>query len=186
MGAYRKLHFWKKFIECFLIHAVDISTYIHSNHNMVFVGLSRVACYWKFEVFPLSDFPLLAAVWLTNLSIFTLGGGFGCRLHFHQCECHHCLGDSEQGWLSRCLFSCSGILCENLQFYGSLCTWHSWLDISVLASVPVFHISCCSCLCSVYGHLQQNLWMYWNLAGIDSCIEHCNILFLTVALESPL
>ena len=52
MGAYRKLHFWKKFIESFLIHAVDISTSIHHYNDVVVVGLSRVACYGKFEVFP--------------------------------------------------------------------------------------------------------------------------------------
>ena len=51
MGAYRKLYFWKKFIESVLIHTVDISTRIHSNHNVVVVGPSGVACYRKFEVF---------------------------------------------------------------------------------------------------------------------------------------
>ena len=52
MGAYRKLHFWKKFIESFLIHAVDISTSIHPYNDVVVVGPSRVAHYGKFEVFP--------------------------------------------------------------------------------------------------------------------------------------
>ena len=53
MGAYRKLYFRKKFIVCLFIHAVDISTYIQSNHYMVFVGSLRVAGYGKFEVFSL-------------------------------------------------------------------------------------------------------------------------------------
>ena len=51
MGAYRKLHFWKKLIESVLIHAVDISTSIHCDHNVVLVGPLRVACYGKFEMF---------------------------------------------------------------------------------------------------------------------------------------
>ena len=55
MGAYRKLYFWKKFIESVLIHVVDISTSIHSNHNVVVVGPSGVACYGKFEVFSLIE-----------------------------------------------------------------------------------------------------------------------------------
>ena len=57
MGAYRKLHFWKKFIESVLIH--DISTSIHSNHNVVVVGPSGVAHYGKFEVFSLIEFSSL-------------------------------------------------------------------------------------------------------------------------------
>ena len=52
MGAYRKLYFWKKFIESSLIHAVGISTSIHPDTNEVVVGPSGVACYGKFEVFP--------------------------------------------------------------------------------------------------------------------------------------
>ena len=56
MGAYRKLYFWKKFIECLLIHAVDISTSIHSNHNVMFVGPSGVAHYGEVEVFSLIEF----------------------------------------------------------------------------------------------------------------------------------
>ena len=55
MGAYRKLYFWKKFIKSFLIHAVDVSTSINSNHDVV-VGPSGVACYGKFEVFSLIKF----------------------------------------------------------------------------------------------------------------------------------
>ena len=51
MGAYRKLHFWKKHIESVLIHAVDISTCIHPDNNVVVLGSLRVACYGKFEVF---------------------------------------------------------------------------------------------------------------------------------------
>ena len=51
MGAYRKFYFWKKFIESVLIHAVDISSSIHSNHNVVAVQPSGVAHYGKFEVF---------------------------------------------------------------------------------------------------------------------------------------
>ena len=52
MGAYRKLYFRKKFIECLFIHAVDISTCIHSNHYMEFVGSLGVAGYGKSEVLP--------------------------------------------------------------------------------------------------------------------------------------
>ena len=55
MGAYRKLYFKKKLIECPFIHAVDISTCIHTNHYMVYLGSSRVAGYWKFEVFSLIE-----------------------------------------------------------------------------------------------------------------------------------
>ena len=55
MEAYRKLYFWKKFIENVLIHAVDISTSIHSNHNVVVLGPSGVAHYGKFEVFSLIE-----------------------------------------------------------------------------------------------------------------------------------
>ena len=51
MGTYRKLHFCKEFSEYVLIHAVDISTCIHSDNDVVVVGHSRVACYGKFEVF---------------------------------------------------------------------------------------------------------------------------------------
>ena len=59
MGEYRKLHFWKKFSESFLIHAVDISTSIHLYNDVVVVGLSRVAHYGKVEVFPFIDlFPV--------------------------------------------------------------------------------------------------------------------------------
>ena len=56
MGAYRKLYFWKKFIECFFIHAVDISTSIHSNQNVMVIEPSGAACYGKFEVFSLIEF----------------------------------------------------------------------------------------------------------------------------------
>ena len=82
MGAYRKLHFWKKFIESVFIHAVDISTSIHPNSDVVVVGPLRVACYGKFEVFPFIELFLLASIWLTTLSIITLGGGFGCLTPF--------------------------------------------------------------------------------------------------------
>ena len=51
MGAYRKLYFRKKFIECLLIHAVDIGTCIHSNHYMVFVGSFGVAGCEEFKMF---------------------------------------------------------------------------------------------------------------------------------------
>ena len=56
MGAYRKLSFWKKFIESFLIHAVDVSTIIHPDHNVVVVGLLGVPCYGKLEVFSFIEF----------------------------------------------------------------------------------------------------------------------------------
>ena len=76
MGAYRKLHFRKMFIECLFIHAVDISTCIHSNNCMVFVGSLGVVGCGKFEMLP-PILPLLASIWLTSLNIFTLGG-LGC------------------------------------------------------------------------------------------------------------
>ena len=60
MGAYRKFHFRKKFLESVLIHAVDISTCIHFYHDVVVVGPFWVAHYGKLEVFS-----------------------------FHQCGCHH-------------------------------------------------------------------------------------------------
>ena len=50
MGAYRKLHFRRKFIACLLIHAVDISSCIHSHHYMVLVGSLGVFGDWKLEV----------------------------------------------------------------------------------------------------------------------------------------
>ena len=53
MGAYRKLHFRKKFIECLLIHAVDISSCIHSNHYVVLVGSLGVFGNWELEVLSL-------------------------------------------------------------------------------------------------------------------------------------
>ena len=51
MGAYRKLHFRKKFIECLLIHAVYISSCVHSNHYVVLVGSLGVFGDWEFQVF---------------------------------------------------------------------------------------------------------------------------------------
>ena len=56
MGAYRKLYFWKNFIESFLIHAVNFSTSIHPDHEVVFVGPLGVAHYGKFEVLSLIEF----------------------------------------------------------------------------------------------------------------------------------
>ena len=50
MGAYRKLHFGKKFIECLLIHAVDIGSCIHSNHYVVLVGPLGLFDKWEPEV----------------------------------------------------------------------------------------------------------------------------------------
>ena len=46
------LHFRKNCIEGFLIHAVYISTSIHSHNDVVVVGPSSVTCYGRFEVFP--------------------------------------------------------------------------------------------------------------------------------------
>ena len=56
MGAYRKFHFWKKCFESVLIHAVDISSCIHSDHEVVVVGPLGVACYGKLEVLSLIEF----------------------------------------------------------------------------------------------------------------------------------
>ena len=53
MGAYRKLNFRKKFIECLLINAVDISFCIHSNHYVVLVGSLVVFGDWELEVLSL-------------------------------------------------------------------------------------------------------------------------------------
>ena len=52
-GAYGKLHFRKKFIECLFIHAVYISPCIHSDHYMVFVGSLGVCGNWEFKVLSL-------------------------------------------------------------------------------------------------------------------------------------
>ena len=67
MGAYRKLYFWKNFIESFLIHAVDISTSIHPDQEVVVVGPLGVACYGKFEVFFLIE---LSSVGLNMINHF--------------------------------------------------------------------------------------------------------------------
>ena len=80
MGAYRKLYFWKKFVECFLIHVVDISTSVDSNHY-VMVGARRVACYQKFEVFSLIELSPVCFNMVDYFNIFTLGG-FGCLTPF--------------------------------------------------------------------------------------------------------
>ena len=50
MGEYRKLHFRKKFTECLFIHAVYISSCVHSDHWMVLVGSLRVCGDWEFKV----------------------------------------------------------------------------------------------------------------------------------------
>ena len=50
MGAYGKLHFRKRFTECLLIHVVDISSCIHSNHYVVLVGSLGVFGKWELEV----------------------------------------------------------------------------------------------------------------------------------------
>ena len=50
MGAYRKLYFRKKFIECLLIHAVDISSCVHSDHYLGFVGSLGVLGDWESRV----------------------------------------------------------------------------------------------------------------------------------------
>ena len=79
MGAYRKLHFRKKFIECLLINAVDISSCIHSNHYMVLVGPLGCLAIGNLRCFCCD--PLVASIWLTSLNTFTLGG-FGCLTPF--------------------------------------------------------------------------------------------------------
>ena len=53
MGAYRKLYFRKKFIECLFIHVVYISSCVHSDHYMVLAGSLGVCGDWKFEVLSL-------------------------------------------------------------------------------------------------------------------------------------
>ena len=55
MGAYRELYFWKNFIECLFIHAVNISASVHSDHKVVVVGALRVAHYWELQVLPLIE-----------------------------------------------------------------------------------------------------------------------------------
>ena len=52
MGAYRKLHF-KMFIECLFIHAVYISSCVHSDHYMVLVGSLGVCGDWELKVLSL-------------------------------------------------------------------------------------------------------------------------------------
>ena len=53
MGAYRKLYFGEKFIECLFIHAVYISSCVHSDHQMVLVGSLGVCGDWEFKVLSL-------------------------------------------------------------------------------------------------------------------------------------
>ena len=53
MGAYREFHFREKFLESLFIHAVYISSCVHSDHQMVLVGFLGVCVDWKFEVFSL-------------------------------------------------------------------------------------------------------------------------------------
>ena len=56
MGAYRKLYFWKR-VHWKCSHSCSWHQHhVHSNHNVVVVGPSWVACYGKFEVFPLIEF----------------------------------------------------------------------------------------------------------------------------------
>ena len=116
MGAYRKLHFWKKFIESFLIHAVDISTSIHPDHNVVVVGPLGWFAMGNLRCFSSLNFPLLASIWLTTLSILTLGGGFGCLTPFSSMWVSSVSWDFEQSWLAGWPFSCSGTLCGNVHF----------------------------------------------------------------------
>ena len=61
-GIQRAVLLEKKFIECLFIHAVYISTSVHSDHKVVFVGALRVACYWELQVLPSLNFPLLASI----------------------------------------------------------------------------------------------------------------------------
>ena len=123
MGAYRKFHFRKKFIECLLIHAVDISSCIHSNHYMVLVGSLGCLAIGNLRCFPCG--PLVASIWLTSLNIFTLGG-FGCLTPFSSMWVHHHPGVVfEQDWLSVWSFSWTGILCGSVLFCDILCTLHS-------------------------------------------------------------
>ena len=132
MGTYRKFHFWKKLIESVLIHAVDISTCIHS-HNDVVVGPSRVACYGEFEVFSLIEgspviinmvnhFKHIYPWWIglpvskfINVGVIIILGG-----------------------LSK-LNSLGGSF---LSLADTSCTWHSLQDTFSLAGVHVSHISC--------------------------------------------
>ena len=121
----------KKFMESVLIHAVDISTCIHSYNDVVAVGPSRVVCYRKFEVF---SFIELSPVgfnminyhiypWFINLGVISFWG-------FGQAEA--------SGWIS----SCSGKLCGNVLFCDTPCTWYSLQDTFALACVHVSYISC--------------------------------------------
>ena len=143
MGAYRKLHFWKKFIESVLIPAVDISTSVHSDHDVVVVGPLRVAHYGKFEEFPFTELSPVGInmvnhfkhiypwwIWLSD-SIF-INVSFIIILG-------NCSQVSPLG-----VFSCFNKPCGSVLFCDNPCTWHSWLDTFVLAGDPVFHISCTS------------------------------------------
>ena len=95
MGAYRKLHFWKKFSESVLIHAVDISTSIHPDNDVVVVGPLRVAHYGNFEVFPFIELSPVGFnmvnhfkhiypwwwIWLSDSHFHHLGGSFLALTH---------------------------------------------------------------------------------------------------------
>ena len=131
MGAYRKFHFRKKFIECLFIHAVYINSCIHSNHYMMFVGSLGVFGDWEFEVLSLwspGGFNMVNYLkhiypWWIRLS----------HSHFHRCGCHHHHGVvSGQDWLSW-PFSWTGIPCRSVLFvtFLALCIL-SWTLLSQL------------------------------------------------------
>ena len=138
MGAYRKLHFWKKFIESFLIYAVDISTSIHPYNDVVVVRPSRVAHCGKFEVFPFIE---LSPVGFNMINHFKHIYPWWIWLSISKfINVSFILIFGDCGEVSP--LSCFGRLCGSALFCGIPCTWHSWLDTFVLAGIPVFHISC--------------------------------------------
>ena len=52
-GAYREFHFREKFTESLFIHAVYISSCVHSDHWMVLVGSPGECVNWELKVFSL-------------------------------------------------------------------------------------------------------------------------------------
>ena len=166
---------------------------------MVFVGFLGVCGDWEFTCFLCG--PLLVPIWLTILSIFTLGG-FGCQTPFSS------MLVSSSSW---------GGVWTRLVLLLLFLDWHTlWVEVSYFVRVLAlcifswtflsqlelwlstshalsFHPWGFSRLMTVIWRsvcsriiLQQSSRMRWNRAGIDSCDEHCNLQLPVGSLEIPL
>ena len=130
-------------MECFLIHVVDISTSIHSDHNAVVVGASWVAHYGKFEVFSLIEF---SSVGLSMIN------------HFKHIYPWRWIGLSDSIFIDVGVIIVLGALNKVGLLGGSFLALAHFVEMSnfmavfalgilgrtplPLAGVPVFHISC--------------------------------------------